>query len=162
MHLAVFIEGLPDDGIIAARAAQQSLWLSALSQLYLGEAERRGLVLGFGNTRVAQIAPAVRSWKLCLAEGEGRCSAESDFSGTLPRHLRHRKRERDFPDKILHARTGWVYPIDSARPFRRAAAGTGRCARRMARDRTAICGGTLRNESRSRIDRDHVVSSSEA
>jgi GntR family transcriptional regulator / MocR family aminotransferase len=67
MHLAVSIEGLRDDGKIAARAAQQSLWLSALSPLYLSEAKEHGFVLGFGNTRVGQIAPAVRQLRAMLS-----------------------------------------------------------------------------------------------
>jgi GntR family transcriptional regulator/MocR family aminotransferase len=60
MHLAVFLSGIADDRAIAARAAAESLYLSPLSASYIGGAPRQGLVLGFGNTREAQIAPAVR------------------------------------------------------------------------------------------------------
>lgn len=60
MHLALFLSRDIDDQAIAARAAQQSLHLSALSASYHGSTPRRGLVLGFGNTRESQIAPAVR------------------------------------------------------------------------------------------------------
>lgn len=60
MHLSLFLPDNFDDVAIAARAARQSLHLSALSASYTGSAPRRGLVLGFGNTRESQIAPAVR------------------------------------------------------------------------------------------------------
>jgi GntR family transcriptional regulator/MocR family aminotransferase len=60
MHLALFLSGKVDDQDLAARAAQQSLHLSALSASYIGSAPRQGLVLGFGNTRESQIAPGVR------------------------------------------------------------------------------------------------------
>ncbi|HEY2829123.1 MAG TPA: PLP-dependent aminotransferase family protein, partial [Thermoanaerobaculia bacterium] len=60
MHLALFLSGAADDRAIAARAAEQSLNLSPLSASYIGTAPRQGLVLGFGNTRESQIAPAVR------------------------------------------------------------------------------------------------------
>ena len=66
MHLALVIDGLRNDQKIATKAAQQSLWLSALSQLYVGNVRRQGFVLGFGNTRVAQIATAVRQLKALL------------------------------------------------------------------------------------------------
>jgi GntR family transcriptional regulator/MocR family aminotransferase len=69
MHLAVIIHGLRNDQKIATTAAQQSLWLSALSQLYLGKVRRQGFVLGFGNTRVAQIAPALGHLKPLLGCG---------------------------------------------------------------------------------------------
>lgn len=60
MHLALFLSGSVDDQALAARAAQQGLQLSPLSASYTGSAPRQGLVLGFGNTRESQIAPAVR------------------------------------------------------------------------------------------------------
>jgi len=66
MHLALFLPGDVDDQAIAARAAQQSLHLSALSASYIGHAPRRGLVLGFGNTRESQIAPGVRQIEALL------------------------------------------------------------------------------------------------
>jgi GntR family transcriptional regulator/MocR family aminotransferase len=66
MHVAVIIDGLRDDRKVATTAASRSLWLSALSQLYLGKVRRHGFVLGFGNTGLAQIAPAVRQLKALL------------------------------------------------------------------------------------------------
>ncbi len=69
MHLAVIIDGLSNDQKIATTAARQSLWLSALSQLYIGKVRQQGFVLGFGNTRVAQIAPAIRHLKALLSRG---------------------------------------------------------------------------------------------
>ena len=66
MHLALLIDGLRNDHQIAAKAAENSLLLSALSPLYLGKSCRQGFVLGFGNTRLTQIAPAVRQLKLLV------------------------------------------------------------------------------------------------
>jgi GntR family transcriptional regulator/MocR family aminotransferase len=63
MHLATFLASNRNDCEIAAKAAQQSLWLSPLSSLYLGTALRRGFVLGFGNTKVNDISHAVRHLK---------------------------------------------------------------------------------------------------
>jgi GntR family transcriptional regulator/MocR family aminotransferase len=60
MHLSLFLPDDANDEEIAARAAKQSLLLSALSASYSGSVLRQGLVLGFGNTRESQIAPAVR------------------------------------------------------------------------------------------------------
>jgi GntR family transcriptional regulator / MocR family aminotransferase len=66
MHLALSIRGLRGDQKIAGTAARQSLWLSALSQLYFGQTRREGFVLGFGNTRVVQIAAAIRQLKTLI------------------------------------------------------------------------------------------------
>jgi GntR family transcriptional regulator/MocR family aminotransferase len=71
MHLAVIIEGLRNDQKIAKKAAQHSLWLSALSQSYVGKICPQGFVLGFGNTRLAQIAPAVRHLRAILSREAG-------------------------------------------------------------------------------------------
>jgi GntR family transcriptional regulator/MocR family aminotransferase len=60
MHLALVLPHLTNDQTVAARAAQESLWLSPLSASYAGVATRHGFVLGFGNTRAPQIAAAVR------------------------------------------------------------------------------------------------------
>src|SRR5712671_1239947 len=60
MHLAAFLTSNRNDHEIAAKAAQQSLWLSSLSSAYLGSASRRGFVLGFGNTKANDMAQAVR------------------------------------------------------------------------------------------------------
>jgi DNA-binding transcriptional MocR family regulator len=67
MHLAVVLRRLQNDAKIAAKAAKESLWLSALSGLYLGSVRRQGFILGFGNTNLSQIAPAVRQLKKLLA-----------------------------------------------------------------------------------------------
>ena len=66
MHLALLLDRRIDDQKIAARAAQQGLWLSPLSRSYARPGHRRGFVLGFGNSSLAQIAPAVRQLKLLL------------------------------------------------------------------------------------------------
>src|SRR6266478_5361442 len=63
MHLATFLTSNRNDREIAAKAAQQSLWLSSLSSAYLGNASRRGFVLGFGNTKANDMAQAVRHLK---------------------------------------------------------------------------------------------------
>jgi GntR family transcriptional regulator/MocR family aminotransferase len=69
MHLTIFLSGVSSDVDIAERATQQSLRLSPLSTAYTGETPRQGLVLGFGNTREAQIAPAVRQLAALLSGG---------------------------------------------------------------------------------------------
>ena len=66
MHVAMFLEAKRSDRAIAAKAAKQSLWLSALSEHYAGSSPRRGFVLGFGNTRTAQIAPAIQQLRRLL------------------------------------------------------------------------------------------------
>src|SRR5437763_661261 len=63
MHLAIFLARVRDDQKIAAMAARQSLWLSALSSSYIGRMPRHGFVLGFGNTKVNDIPQAVRHLK---------------------------------------------------------------------------------------------------
>lgn len=67
MHLAMFLRGLRNDRKVAAKAVEHSLWLSALSASYIGNAPRQGFVLGFGNTRESQIANGVRLLKKCVA-----------------------------------------------------------------------------------------------
>jgi GntR family transcriptional regulator/MocR family aminotransferase len=67
MHLAILVRRLQNDAKIAAKAAKESLWLSALSGLYLGRGRQKGFILGFGNTNLSQIAPAVRQLKKLLA-----------------------------------------------------------------------------------------------
>jgi GntR family transcriptional regulator/MocR family aminotransferase len=59
MHLTILIDGIKDQEI-AAKAAEQNLWLSALSLSYVGGAPRQGFVLGFGNTRTSEMPGAVR------------------------------------------------------------------------------------------------------
>ena len=67
MHLAVVLRRLQNDAKIAAKAAKESLWVSALSGLYLGGVRQQGFILGFGNTNLSQIAPAVQQLKKLLA-----------------------------------------------------------------------------------------------
>jgi GntR family transcriptional regulator/MocR family aminotransferase len=63
MHLAIFLPPGRDDRKIAATAARQSLWLSALSSSYAGRGPRHGFVLGFGNAKAREIPQAVRHLK---------------------------------------------------------------------------------------------------
>src|SRR6266481_570642 len=63
MHLAMFLAPGRDDRKIAATAARQSLWLSALSSSYVGKKPRHGFVLGFGNAKANDIPRAVRHLK---------------------------------------------------------------------------------------------------
>ncbi len=59
MHLTLLLADNVRDRQIAERAVKQRLWLSALSLSYIGRSPRQGLVLGFGNSPVAQIPKAV-------------------------------------------------------------------------------------------------------
>jgi GntR family transcriptional regulator/MocR family aminotransferase len=54
------------DQEIAARAAQQKLWLLPLSKNYLGRPLRQGFNLGFGSTETKQIPAAVRKLRALL------------------------------------------------------------------------------------------------
>jgi GntR family transcriptional regulator/MocR family aminotransferase len=67
MHLTILLSGRRSDRAIAAKAAQQSLYLSPLSPLYAGSSPQQGFVLGYGNTRANQIPAAVRQLKKLLA-----------------------------------------------------------------------------------------------
>jgi GntR family transcriptional regulator/MocR family aminotransferase len=58
LHLTILIDGIKDQEI-AAKAAEQNLWLAALSRSYAGETPRSGFVLGFGNSRASEIPGAV-------------------------------------------------------------------------------------------------------
>ena len=66
MHITMFLIAQRSDRAIVAKAAKQSLWLSALSEQYAGPSARPGFVLGFGNTRTAQIAPAIQQLRKLL------------------------------------------------------------------------------------------------
>ncbi|HEY6138621.1 MAG TPA: PLP-dependent aminotransferase family protein, partial [Thermoanaerobaculia bacterium] len=66
MHLTVLLRGRRDDRAIAAEALRRSLYVSALSDAYAGDAPRPGFILGFGNTRESQIAGAVRQLRELL------------------------------------------------------------------------------------------------
>src|SRR5260370_35571080 len=63
MHMAIFLPPGRDDRKIAATAARQSLWLSALSSSYAERGPRHGFVLGFGNAKAREIPKAVRHLK---------------------------------------------------------------------------------------------------
>jgi DNA-binding transcriptional MocR family regulator len=68
MHLAITLQKGTRDRDIAARAAQERLWLWPLSPSYLGETARQGFVLGFGSTSAAQIPRAVGRLKALCTE----------------------------------------------------------------------------------------------
>jgi GntR family transcriptional regulator/MocR family aminotransferase len=68
MHLAIFLAPGRDDRKIAATAARQSLWLSALSSSYVGKTPRHGFVLGFGNSKAKDISQAVRHLKKFICQ----------------------------------------------------------------------------------------------
>jgi len=59
MHLSLMMDGI-DDREIARRAAEQGLWLVALSSSYLHKPARQGFILGFGSTAAEQIPDSVR------------------------------------------------------------------------------------------------------
>ncbi len=66
MHLTIYVDGC-DDKTVARKAAQQGIWLSPLSSSYVGEG-RPGLILGFGNSKAAQIASCVPRLRKLLDE----------------------------------------------------------------------------------------------
>ena len=67
MHLVVRLARGIDDRAAAARAAHRDVWAMPLSSCYLGRAERRGFVLGFGGTSRAEISRGVRGLRAALA-----------------------------------------------------------------------------------------------
>jgi GntR family transcriptional regulator/MocR family aminotransferase len=60
MHVTITLPDGLDDREMAARAAQQRLWLWPLSPHYMLEKGRSGFVLGFGSTSAEQIPAAVK------------------------------------------------------------------------------------------------------
>ena len=66
MHLVVALPGSADDREIAAAALRRGLSVTPLSSCYLGRPRRRGLLLGYGTTRVAEIPDAVQRLKAIL------------------------------------------------------------------------------------------------
>ncbi len=60
MHLVAALAEGSRDRQISAHAARRGLWAMPLSECYLGEPTRRGLVLGYGGTRAADLPAAVR------------------------------------------------------------------------------------------------------
>jgi GntR family transcriptional regulator / MocR family aminotransferase len=67
MHLTVLIHAKIRDQEIAAKAAEKKLWLWPLSPTYDDVAPQQGFILGFGNTRSAEIPGAVRVLKELLS-----------------------------------------------------------------------------------------------
>jgi GntR family transcriptional regulator/MocR family aminotransferase len=63
MHLAITLPKGMNDREIAARAAQERLWLWPLSPSYISEKPRQGFVLGFGSTPAELIPRAVAKLK---------------------------------------------------------------------------------------------------
>jgi GntR family transcriptional regulator/MocR family aminotransferase len=69
MHLTIYVDNC-DDRSVAANASEQSLVLSPLSVSYARRAIRTGFVLGFGNSRIAQITAAVTQLRKLLDENQ--------------------------------------------------------------------------------------------
>jgi GntR family transcriptional regulator/MocR family aminotransferase len=67
MHLAITLPRGMNDREIAARAAQERLWLWPLSPSYIGDHPRHGFILGFGSTPAEQIPRAVAKLKAMCA-----------------------------------------------------------------------------------------------
>ena len=67
MHLAATLSRDRDDLGASHRAARQGLWAMPLSSCYLGRPSRRGFVLGFGGTDVADIPGGVRKLRAALS-----------------------------------------------------------------------------------------------
>ena len=60
LHLVAALPDGTDDLAISLEAARQGLWAMPLSACYAGEPVRRGLVLGYGGTDVAEIPGGAR------------------------------------------------------------------------------------------------------
>ena len=68
MHLVVTIQPGHSDQKIAARAAQEGLWLWPLSTAYAGSGGRQGFILGFGGTKAADMLHQVRRLRKAIRE----------------------------------------------------------------------------------------------
>jgi GntR family transcriptional regulator/MocR family aminotransferase len=68
MHLTVTLGNGLSDRDIAARAAQNKLWLWPLSPSYFGQPVRQGFILGFGSTTKSEIPRAVRQLRSVLID----------------------------------------------------------------------------------------------
>ncbi len=68
MHLVVTLPPGHSDQKIAARAAQDGLWLWPLSTAYNGPSVRQGFILGFGGTRAADMLHQVRRLRKAIRE----------------------------------------------------------------------------------------------
>jgi GntR family transcriptional regulator/MocR family aminotransferase len=66
MHLVILLSRDTRDHDIAVRAAGRGLSVIPLSSCYTGRATERGLVLGYGSTRLGEITDAVRRLKFVL------------------------------------------------------------------------------------------------
>jgi GntR family transcriptional regulator / MocR family aminotransferase len=69
MHLAVTGRQRLADHALALRAARLSLWVMPLSSCYLGRPTRRGFVLGYGGTTVAEIRSGVHRLGRLITSG---------------------------------------------------------------------------------------------
>ena len=82
MHLTVTLRDEGRDVEIAERAAQQNLSIWPLSAHYLGEAPRRGFILGFGSTPTEEIPRAVRKLRNLLSRKIERLASD-DLTASL-------------------------------------------------------------------------------
>jgi GntR family transcriptional regulator/MocR family aminotransferase len=67
MHLSITARRHWPDRAMGLRAARRGLWVMPLSSCYLVEPTRRGLVLGYGGTTVAEIPSAVHRLRRVIA-----------------------------------------------------------------------------------------------
>jgi GntR family transcriptional regulator / MocR family aminotransferase len=78
MHLVVTLPAGLSDRKIAARAAQEGLWLWPLSSAYVGANVRQGFILGFGGTKADDMLAQVRRLRKAIRDESGyRGRAES-------------------------------------------------------------------------------------
>jgi GntR family transcriptional regulator / MocR family aminotransferase len=63
MHLCVKLPKGFDDREVSVRAARENLWLWPLSPTFIGRPASSGFILGFGSTRVEEMAAAVRQFR---------------------------------------------------------------------------------------------------
>ncbi len=87
MFLTVALAGRLRDREIAVRAAQRGLWVAPLSDRYLGEPGRQGLVLGYGGTPSEDMAGAVARLRDVLAS-----RSRLDRGGPSPLVSREKRR----------------------------------------------------------------------
>jgi GntR family transcriptional regulator/MocR family aminotransferase len=66
MQLTLLIDANIQDRDIAGKGAERKFWLWPLSMTYEGSTSRQGFILGYGNTRTADIPNAVRVLKRLL------------------------------------------------------------------------------------------------
>ena len=68
MHLTITLPDKFNDAEVAAKAAQERLWLWPLSPSYISDKPRQGFVLGFGSTSPDHMPVAVRKLRSFLAQ----------------------------------------------------------------------------------------------